>query len=77
MFLSNVSKLRFYWHQGLKKSDIEKIMWHDLRRTCCVRLFKRGFGIPDVQFITGHRDPKVLLEYYNAIDPIELARRLG
>ena len=77
MFPHNVSQLRFYWHQALGKADIEEMRWHDLRRTCCVRLFKRGFGIPEVQSITGHRDPKVLLEHYNAIDPIELARRLG
>ena len=54
-----------------------RFRWHDLRRVACSRLFEKGFGVEQVQAISGHKDPTILLNTYTRVDPGKLVKKLG
>jgi integrase len=68
--------LKFWWKQALKEAKIKDFVWHDLRRHSCSFLFEKGLSVPEVQLISGHKDPRVLLNTYTKLDPVKIARKL-
>ncbi len=68
--------LKFWWNQALRRAGITDFRYHDLRRYACSTLFERGLSVPEVQLISGHKDPKILLNTYTKLDPIKIARKL-
>jgi integrase len=69
--------LKSWWKTAKKKAKIKDFRWHDLRRVACSRLFEKGLGVEQVQAISGHKDPTILLNTYTRVDPGKLVKRLG
>jgi integrase len=69
--------LRSWWDTAKRKAKIKDFRWHDLRRVACSRLFEKGLGVEQVQAISGHKDPTLLLNVYTKVDPVKLVKRLG
>jgi integrase len=69
--------LKSWWYTALRKAKIKDFRWHDLRRVACSRLFEKGLGVEQVQAISGHKDPTILLNTYTKVDPVKLVKRLG
>lgn len=59
------SNVRRAFKDALERAELpETIRIHDLRHTAATNLIAAGNDIPTVQYITGHKDSKVLLEIY-------------
>ena len=54
------------------KLGIENLRLHDNRRECFSRMFEAGFGVPEVQKVSLHRNPTILLKNYTALKPEDL-----
>jgi integrase len=70
-------KTDYWWKEALGKTKIKGFRWHDLRRHACTLLFEKGLSVPEVQLMSGHLDPKVLLNTYVKLDPAKLVKKLG
>jgi integrase len=70
-------ELNWYWKLALRKAKIENLRWHDLRRHACSLLFEKGLSVPQVQVLSGHKDPRILLNTYTKLDPEKLVSKLG
>ena len=55
-----------------KALGIENLRLHDNRRECFSRMFEAGFGVPEVQKLSLHRNPTILLKNYTALKPEDL-----
>lgn len=51
------------WDRACERTGIEDVRIHDLRHEGTSRLFEQGYGIPEVQLCTGHKDLKSLQRY--------------
>ena len=71
------NQVKHYWQQALKKTNIVGFRWHDIRRHSCSLLFMKGLSVPEVQLMSGHLDPKILLKTYTKLDPRKLVEKLG
>ena len=69
--------LKFWFKQAKRRAKIKDFRWHDLRREACSRLFEHGLSLVEVQSISGHRDPRVLLGTYTKLDPKKIVKKLG
>ena len=59
----------------VKKAQLEDLWFHDLRRTCVVRLARAGLTVPQICAITGHklRSAHSILEHYLPRDSVMAA----
>ena len=74
----NRDEVNWFWQQVLKKAEIDDFVFHDLRRTACTWLFEhKNLSVPEVQMMSGHRDPRVLLNIYTKLDPQKLVEKLA
>ena len=74
----NRDHLNWHWYQALKKAEIDGLVFHDLRRTGISWLFDhKNLSVPEVQSMSGHRDPRVLLNIYTKLDPQKLVEKLA
>lgn len=74
----NRDELNWYWTKALKRAQINDFVYHDLRRTGCSWLFEyKNLSVPEVQLMSGHRDPRVLLNIYTKLDPQKLVGKLA
>ncbi|MAL46847.1 site-specific integrase, partial [Hyphomonas sp.] len=74
----NRDHLNWHWYQALKKAEIDGLVFHDLRRTGISWLFDhKNLSVPEVQSMSGHRDPRVLLNIYTKLDPQRLVEKLA
>ena len=64
IFPMTKDSLKFWFKQAKRRAKIKDFRWHDLRRHACSLFFERGLSVPEVQTISGHRDPRVLLNTY-------------
>ena len=69
--------LKFWFKQAKRRAKIKDFRWHDLRRHACSLLFESGLSLAEVQSISGHRDPRVLLNTYTKLDPKKIVKKLG
>ena len=63
------------FRRAKQAAGIADLHWHDLRHEAATRL-ARKLDVLDLARMTGHRDPKSLLTYYNPT-AAEIAKRLG
>ena len=77
IFPMTKDSLKFWFKQAKRRANIKDFRWHDLRRHACSLLFERGLSVPEVQTISGHRDPRVLLNTYTKLDPKKIVKKLG
>ena len=74
----NRDELNWYWLRALKDAGIKDFVYHDLRRTGCTWMFEyKNLQVPQVQLMSGHRDPRVLLRIYTNLNPEKLVAQLG
>lgn len=52
------------WIKACKRAGLENLRFHDLRHTATTRL-GQIFAMHDLAKITGHKDPRMLMRYYN------------
>ena len=57
-----------------KKLGIVNLRLHDNRRHCFSTLFEQGFSVPEVQKVSLHRNPTILLKNYTALKAEDLHR---
>jgi integrase len=79
------SNVRRAFKEALDRAELPRVIRvHDLRHTAATNLIAAGNDIPTVQYITGHKDTKVLLEIYahyqqgrdrEAVERVEAKRR--
>jgi len=55
-----------------KALGIPNLRLHDMRRECFTRMFEGGFNVPEVQKMSLHRNPTILLKNYTALRPEDL-----
>ena len=77
IFPMTKDSLKFWFKQAKRRANIKDFRWHDLRRHACSLLFERGLSVPEVQSISGHRDPRILLSTYTKLDPKKIVKKLG
>jgi integrase len=77
MFPMTKDSLKFWFKQAKRRAKIEGFRWHDIRRHACSMLFEKGLSVPEVQLMSGHKDPKILLNTYTKLDPRKLVKKLG
>ena len=46
---------------------MEDLHCHDLRHEALSRFFEMGLTMPEVGFMSGHRDPRMLFRYSHAM----------
>ena len=51
---------------------IKNLRLHDNRRHCFSHLFEQGYSVPEVQKVSLHRNPTILLKNYTALKPEDL-----
>ena len=74
----NRDELNWYWLRALKDAGIKDFVYHDLRRTGCTWMFEyKNLQVPQVQLMSGHRDPRVLLRIYTNLISEKLVAQLG
>ena len=77
IFPMTKDSLKFWFKQAKRRAKIKDFRWHDLRRHACSLLFESGLSLAEVQSISGHRDPRVLLNTYTKLDPKKIVKKLG
>lgn len=62
--------VRLAWERLRARAGVTDLRFHDLRHDAISRLVERGFSMPEVQLISGHRDTRMLSRYVhlNAAD---------
>ena len=55
-----------------RKLGITNLRLHDQRRECFSRLFEEGYNVPEVQKVSLHANPTILLKTYTALKPEDL-----
>jgi integrase len=73
----SVNAVRLAWRRLKRKTGVEGLRMHDLRREAASRAFEKGLGIESVMVLTGHKTPSILLRHYTALKASEVATRLG
>jgi len=64
--------------KALQVARIKDFVYHDLRRSSCTFLFEhKNLSVPQVQLMSGHKDPRVLLRIYTNLNPEKLVAQLG
>ena len=54
---------RHAWDRLKKRAGIEGLTFHDLRHEAISRMFDKGYNIPHVMAVTGHRTASQLFRY--------------
>ena len=66
VFPTTPNALRLAWERLIKRAKIEDLRFHDLRHEAISRFFELDLTAPEVAFISGHRDPRMLFRYAHA-----------
>jgi integrase len=61
----NPSALKRCFNTALKRAEVERLVFHDLRHTCATRMAERGASIIAVKEILGHSDIKTTMKYFH------------
>lgn len=68
--------LRFAWDLVVARAGIADLHFHDLRHESISRFFEKGLTLPEVALISGHKDPRQLMNYTH-LRPEQVALKLG
>lgn len=69
--------LRRHWLAALKRAGLPEFKLHDLRRTFLTNARRRGVPMEVAMALSDHRDLRVVLRCYRAVDEEELLRAVG
>jgi len=59
----SAESLKKAWQRLIARCGLDDLRFHDLRHEAISRFFERGFSMPEVALISGHRDPRMLFRY--------------
>ena len=77
VFPLSCDSLKFWFGEAKREAKISGFRWHDLRRYACSLLFEKGLSVPELQLVSGHKDPRVLLITYTKHSAENIAKKLG
>ena len=63
IFPTSEYAVRHAWDRLVKRAGIEDLRFHDLRHEAVSRFFEMGLSVPEVAFISGHKDYRMLARY--------------
>jgi integrase len=61
---------------AVKEAGLKDLRLTDLRHESLSRLFERGFSVPEVMAISGHKTPGILLRVYSQVETDSLSEKL-
>ena len=64
VFPLTCDSLKAWFKVARNDAKLKDFRWHDLRRYACSLLFEKGLSVPELQLVSGHKDPRVLLNTY-------------
>lgn len=81
VFGMNTNALNLAWQRTRRKAaemvpSVASYRWHDFRHECLSRLAERGWGVLEIQAVSGHSTPAMLSRYVN-LRPDDLVERLN
>jgi integrase len=62
-FPVTANAFRLAWDRLRGRAGLNDLRFHDLRHEAISRFFEMGLSIPEVAFISGHKDVKMLFRY--------------
>jgi site-specific recombinase XerD len=74
--LPSYEALKSQWQRLMKKLNIIDLRFNDMRHEGISRLFEKGWQIPEVAMISGHKDWRMLKRYTN-LRPENLLHKLN
>lgn len=63
VFPMSGNAVRLAWEKLKNKANVNDLRFHDLRHEAVSRFFEMGLSVPEVAFISGHRDLRMLHRY--------------
>ena len=76
VFPLTCDSLKAWFKVERREAKLKDFRWHDLRRYACSLLFEKGLSVPELQLVSGHKDPRVLLNTYTALSAAKIAIKL-
>jgi len=74
--LPSYDALKSQWQRLMTKLQFDDLRFNDMRHEGISRLFEKGFQIPEVALVSGHKDWKMLKRYTN-LRPENLLKKLN
>ena len=74
--LPSYDALKSQWQRLMAKLQFDDLRFNDMRHEGISRLFEKGFHIPEVALVSGHKDWKMLKRYTN-LRPENLLKKLN
>jgi integrase len=63
LFPVTANAFRLAWERLKRRAGVNGLRFHDLRHEAVSRFFEKGLSMPEVAAISGHRDPRMLMQY--------------
>ena len=76
VFPLTCDSLKAWFKVARNEAKLKDFRWHDLRRYACSLLFEKGLSVPELQLVSGHKDPRVLLNTYTKLSAENIAKKL-
>ena len=76
VFPLTCDSLKAWFKEVRREAKLKDFRWHDLRRYACSLLFEKGLSVPELQLVSGHKDPRVLLKAYTKLSAENIAKKL-
>lgn len=76
VFPLSPNAVKHAWRRLCERAKIKDLHLHDLRHEALSRFCELGLTVPELQVISGHRDPRMLFRYTH-LRPADLARKLA
>ena len=76
VFPLTCDSLKAWFKVARNDAKLKDFRWHDLRRYACSLLFEKGLSVPELQLVSGHKDPRVLLNTYTKLSAENIAKKL-
>ncbi len=76
VFPLTCDSLKAWFKIARREAKLKDFRWHDLRRYACSLLFEKGLSVPELQLVSGHKDPRVLLNTYTKLSAEKIAIKL-
>lgn len=63
IFDMSLNRFRRDWNKIRQSADCPDLHFHDLRHEAISRMFEKGYQLPEVMLLSGHKDYRMLLRY--------------
>lgn len=75
-FPISANAFKLAWRRVLDAAGIDDLRFHDCRHEALTGFFEVGLSLPEVQLISGHRDPRQLMRYTH-LQAANVAKKLA